>query len=449
MRSKSLSNTNFIFDNCDTVELAEIFGTPLYVISEDRIRDKCRDIRGNFLNRYPNTRAAYASKAFTTMAMCKIIEQEGLGLDVVSGGELYTAIRADFPMDRIIFHGNNKSYDEIALGVTHDIGRFVVDNIYEFELLEEIAAKQNKKVKILLRITPGVEGGAHKYINTGQEDSKFGIPLDEKIIEYVVKRAMDSSNIILKGFHFHIGSQLFDSNLNISAVNVTVDLMKNLKDKFGLITEELNIGGGFGIRYNDEDEETKPISVYIDPVMKAVNDECSRTNLNIPMIIIEPGRWIVGEAGITLYTLGAIKEIPNVRTYISIDGGLPDNPRPALYQAKYEAIVANKANEKLEKVVTIAGKCCESGDILIWDLKVPHIEPGDILAVFNTGAYNYSMSSNYNRLPRPAVVLISEGNANIIVERESYAHLLEREIIPYHLDKIQDADCDVALTKLE
>ena len=183
--------------------------------------------------------------------------------------------------------------------------------------------------------------------------------------------------------------------------------------------------------------------------MKAVNDECSRTDLNIPMIIIEPGRWIVGEAGITLYTLGAIKEIPNVRTYISIDGGLPDNPRPALYQAKYEAIVANKANEKLEKVVTIAGKCCESGDILIWDLKVPHIEPGDILAVFNTGAYNYSMSSNYNRLPRPAVVLISEGNANIIVERESYAHLLEREIIPYHLDKIQDADCDVALTKLE
>ncbi|HZK57075.1 MAG TPA: diaminopimelate decarboxylase [Clostridia bacterium] len=449
MYSKNLSDTNFIFDNCDTVELAKTFGTPLYVISEDRIRNKCRDIKENFLNKYSNTRAAYASKAFTTMAVCKIIESEDLGLDVVSGGELYTAIKADFPMERIIFHGNNKSYEEITLGVTHDIGTFVVDNIYEFELLEEIATEQNKKVKILFRITPGVEGSAHKYINTGQEDSKFGIPLDEKIIEYVVKRAMDSSNIILKGFHFHIGSQLFESSLNIMAVNVTVGLMKKLKEKFGFITEELNIGGGFGVRYTDEDDETKPISFHIDPVMKAVEDECNRAGLDMPAIIIEPGRWIVSEAGITLYTLGAIKEIPNVRTYISVDGGLPDNPRPALYEAKYEAIVANKADKKPEKVVTIAGKCCESGDILIWDLEVPQIESGDILAVFNTGAYNYSMSSNYNRLPRPAVVLISEGDARVIVERENYDHLLEREIIPHHLDETQSIDCDVALTKLE
>ncbi len=449
MSSQNPNSTNFIFDNCDMVELAKTFGTPLYVMSEDRIKDKCKDIRENFLNKYPNTRAAYASKAFTTMTMCKIIEREGLGLDVVSGGELYTAIKADFPMEKIIFHGNNKSYDEITLGVTHNIGRFVVDNIYELELLEEIAAKQNKKVKILFRITPGVEGSAHKYINTGQEDSKFGIPLNEEIIEYAVKRAMDSSNIILKGFHFHIGSQLFESSLNILAVNITIDLMKNLKKKFDFITKELNIGGGFGIRYTDEDDKTKPISFHIDPVMKAIKDGCSGAGLDMPMVIIEPGRWIVGEAGITLYTLGAIKEIPNIRTYISVDGGLPDNPRPALYQAKYEAIVANKVNEKLEKVVTIAGKCCESGDILIWDLKVPQIESGDILAVLNTGAYNYSMSSNYNRLPRPAVVLISEGNAELIVEREQYEHLLEREIVSHHLDGTQSIDCDVALTKLE
>ncbi len=449
MHSENLSNTNFIFDNCDTVELAKTFGTPLYIISEDRIRDKCRDIRGNFLEKYPNTRAAYASKAFTTMAMCKIIESEGLGLDVVSGGELHTAIKADFPMERIIFHGNNKSYEEITLGVTHDIGTFVVDNIYEFELLEEIAAEQNKKVKILFRITPGVEGSAHKYINTGQEDSKFGIPLDEKIIEYVVKRAMDSSNIILKGFHFHIGSQLFESSLNIMAVNVTVNLMKKLKEKFGFITQELNIGGGFGVRYTEEDDETKPISFHVNPVMEAVEDECGKAGLDMPAIIIEPGRWIVSEAGITLYTLGAIKEIPNVRTYISVDGGLPDNPRPALYEAKYEAIVANKADKKPGKVVTIAGKCCESGDILIWDLEVPQIESGDILAVFNTGAYNYSMSSNYNRLPRPAVVLINEGNAELIVERENYDHLLEREIVPRRLGKTQNIGYDVALTRLE
>jgi diaminopimelate decarboxylase len=226
-------------------------------------------------------------------------------------------------------------------------------------------------------------------------------------------------------------------------------LMKDLKEELGFITEELNIGGGFGIRYTDEDDETKPISFHIDPIMKAVKDECGRAGLNMPIIIIEPGRWIVGEAGITLYTLGAIKEIPNVRTYISVDGGLPDNPRPALYEAKYEAIVANKANEKPEKVVTIAGKCCESGDILIWDLKVPLIESGDILAVFNTGAYHYSMSSNYNRLPRPAVVLINEGNAELIVERESYDHLLERETVPRRLGKTQNISCDVALTRLE
>lgn len=449
MDPQGLTGTNFIFDNCDTVELAKKFGTPLYVMSEDKIRGKCRDIRENFLDKYPNTKAAYASKAFTTMAMCKIVEQEGLGLDVVSGGELYTAIKAGFPMERIIFHGNNKSYDEIAMGVQHNIGRFVVDNIYEFELLEEIAAEQNKKVKILFRITPGVEGSAHEYINTGQEDSKFGIPLDEEIIEHMVKRAMDSSDIILKGLHFHIGSQLFESSLNILAINTTVGLMKNLKRKLGFVTEELNIGGGFGIRYTDEDDQTKPISFHIDPVMKAVEDECSEAGLDIPAVVIEPGRWIVGEAGITLYTLGAIKEIPNIRTYISVDGGLPDNPRPALYQAKYEAIVANKANEKLEKIVTIAGKCCESGDILIWDLKVPQIEPGDILAVPNTGAYNYSMSSNYNRLPRPAVVLISGGDARLIVERESYDHLLERETVPHHLDKTPGINSDVALTKLD
>ncbi len=448
MRSRNLNNTNFMFENFDTVELAKTFGTPLYIMSEDRIRNKCKDIRENFLNKYLNTRAAYASKAFLTMAMCKIIEDEGLGLDVVSGGELYTAIRADFPMEKIIFHGNNKSYEEITLGVTHNIGRFVVDNIYELEILEEIATKQKKKVNILFRITPGVEGNTHEYINTGQKDSKFGIPLDEDIIEYVVKKAMDSSNIILRGFHFHVGSQLFENSSNILAVKIAVNLMKDLKEKFGFITEELNTGGGFGIRYTDEDGQTKPVSFHVDPIMKTVKEECSKAGLSMPMVIIEPGRWIVGEAGITLYTLGAIKEIPNIRKYISIDGGLPDNPRPALYQAKYNAIVANKANEKLEEVVTIAGKCCESGDILIWDLQVPKVESGDILAVFNTGAYNYSMSSNYNRLPRPAVVLISEGNAQVIVEREKYEDLLDREVIPSYLDNRQELNSQVALTKL-
>lgn len=443
------NNNNFIFDNCDTVQLAKTYGTPLYVLSESAIKNKCKDIRENFLNKYPNTRAAYASKAFLTMAMCRIIEAEGLGLDVVSGGELYTAIQADFPMDKIIFHGNNKSYDEIALGVTHNIGRFVVDNIYELEMLDEIAAQQKKKVDILFRITPGVEGKTHEYISTGQEDSKFGIPLNDQIIEYAIKRAIDSPNIVLKGLHFHVGSQLFENSSYIKAIQVAIDLMKDLKARFNFTTEELNVGGGFGIRYTEEDEETRDISFHMDPIMKAIKDGCHEAGLKMPTVIIEPGRWIVGEAGITLYTLGAIKEIPNIRTYVSVDGGLPDNPRPALYQAKYSAIVANKVNEKLEKEVTIAGKCCESGDILIWDLKVPEIESGDILAVFATGAYNYTMASNYNRLPRPAAVLISDGEPHIIVEREQYEHLLDRERVPHHLGGIQDIECDVALTRLE
>jgi len=449
MYSQNSNDTNLIFDNCDTVELAKTFGTPLYVISEDRIKNKCKDIRENFLMKYKNTRAAYASKAFLTMAMCKIIDGEGLGLDVVSGGELYTAIKADFPMEKVMFHGNNKSYEELTLAVTHNVGRVIVDNVYELEMLDHIAKEQGKNITILFRITPGVGGKTHEYITTGQKDSKFGIPLEKEVVESVVKKAMDSPNINLKGFHFHVGSQLFEISSHTSAIKVVLSLMKDLKERLGFITEELNTGGGFGIRYTDEDEATKSISFFIDPIMETIKEGCKNINLDLPMIIIEPGRWIVGEAGITIYTLGAIKAISDVRTYVSVDGGLPDNPRPALYQAKYNAIVANKANQKAEDIVTIAGKCCESGDILIWDLKAPKIESGDILAVLGTGAYNYSMASNYNRLPRPAVVLVSEGNANIIVEREQYEHLLDREIIPEHLNNDQQINLDVALTSYD
>lgn len=437
MYSQNKNDTNLIFDNYDTVKLARNFGTPLYVVSEDRIKNKCEDIRENFLMKYPNTKAAYASKAFLTMAMCKIIEQEGLGLDVVSGGELYTAIKADFPMEKVMFHGNNKSYEELTLAIDHNVGRIIVDNIYELDMLEDIAKKKNKKVKILFRITPEVGGKTHEYITTGQKDSKFGIPLEKEIIESVVKASMDSDNIDLKGFHFHVGSQLFEIDSHVAAIKVAVKLIKDLKEELGFATEELNTGGGFGISHTEEDEETKPASFFINPIMETIEQEFTKADLDIPTVIIEPGRWIVGEAGITLYTLGSIKEISNVRKYISVDGGLPDNPRPALYKAKYDAVVANKANQKLEEVVTIAGKCCESGDILIWDLKTPKVESGDILAVFNTGAYNYSMASNYNRLPRPGVVLISGGQPELIVEREKYEDLLNKERIPEHLDNIQ------------
>lgn len=420
------NSSNYKFAGYDTVELAQKYGTPLYVLSEEKIRDRCKEIRKDFLDKYSNTKAAYASKAFLTMTMCKIIESEGLGLDVVSGGELYTAIKADFPMHKVMFHGNNKNYYEIKMAVENDVGRIVVDNLDEIDIIEEVATKINKIVKILIRVAPGVEGNTHKYIITGQRDSKFGIPLDKGIINEAVLKALNSKHIDIMGFHFHIGSNLFEKSSYISAITTVMKLYKRLKDDLGFVAKELNTGGGFGIYYT-KDDCVKPLKYFTDSIIKTVNNCCNDLALDKPTVIIEPGRWIIGEAGITLYTIGTVKEIPNVRTYVSVDGGLPDNPRPALYSAKYEAVVANKYNLEPDRLVTVAGKCCETGDILIWDLKVPQINRGDILAVLSTGAYNYSMSNNYNKLLRPAIVLVSEEGEKIIVERETYEDLLKKE----------------------
>lgn len=429
MEKLDYSGSNLMFDNYNTVELAKKHGTPLYVLSESIIRERCRKIKSDFLNRYPNTKAAYASKAFLTLSMCKIIESEGLGLDVVSGGELYTALKAKFPMDKVLFHGNNKSYEELQMAIFNDVGRIVVDNLDEIELIDELANNMNKKVKILIRVSPGVEGKTHKYISTGQKDSKFGIPLLKGLIDEAVLKSLNSKNIELMGFHFHIGSNLFDKDSYTLAIEVVLNLYKWLKNEFSFVAKELNTGGGFGIYYNKNDV-VRDITYFTDAIMGKVSSYCGELNIDIPTVIIEPGRWIVGEAGITLYSVGAIKEIPGVRTYVSVDGGLPDNPRPALYNAKYEAIVANKCNEKLDRKVTIAGKCCETGDILIWDQPVPKIERGDILGVLSTGAYNYSMASNYNKLPKPAVVLLREKEECVIVKRETYDDLISKEFIP-------------------
>lgn len=428
--NKIENTTNYNFAGYDTVELAKKYGTPLYVLSEEIIKERCREIKVDFLEKYKNTKAAYASKAFLTMAMCKIIQREGLGLDVVSGGELYTAIKAGFPMDRVMFHGNNKSYDEIEMAIQNDVGRIIVDHIDEIYMMEEIAEKMNKTVKILIRVTPGIGGNTHKYITTGQKDSKFGIPLDNETINEVVSKAMKSRHIELLGFHFHIGSNLFENNSYIIAVQTVMKLFKRLKDDFGFIAKELNTGGGFGIYYTKNDC-IKPLKYFTDSIMETVYNCCDSFDLAIPTVIIEPGRWIVGEAGITLYTIGTVKEIPNLRTYVSVDGGLPDNPRPALYSAKYEGVIANKCNINPDRLVTIAGKCCETGDILIWDLKVPEVKRGDTLAVLSTGAYNYSMANNYNKIPRPAVLLLTKNGEKIIVERETYEDLLKNEKIPF------------------
>lgn len=429
---RAKTSKNYSFSGYDTVELANKYGTPLYLMSEEIIRDRCKEIKKDFLDKYEGTRAAYASKAFLTLAMCKIIESEGLGLDVVSGGELYTAIKAEFPMRDIMFHGNNKSYDELEMAVENAVGRIVVDNLEEIEIIEDICNQKDKQIKILIRIAPGVEGKTHKYISTGQKDSKFGIPLEEKIINMAVKNSMDSKHIELMGFHFHIGSNLFDNESYVEAIDHVMDIYKDLNDKFGFVGKEINTGGGFGIYYT-EDDDVKPLKFFTDTIMETIEKTCKIRNLEIPIVIIEPGRWIVGEAGMTLYTIGTVKKIKDVRTYVSVDGGLPDNPRPALYGAKYEAIVANKCDIERDQIVTIAGKCCETGDILIWDLKVPEVERGDILAVKSTGAYNYSMASNYNKIGKPAVVLLSKEGDNIIVKRETYEDLVKNEIVPSYL----------------
>ncbi|MEG0775067.1 diaminopimelate decarboxylase [Clostridium sp.] len=417
------------FSNCNVEKLAEKYGTPLYVISEPSIKNKCKEVRDSFLNKYPNTKAFYASKAFLTLEMGKMIKDEGLGLDVVSGGELFVALKAGVDPKNIMFHGNNKTRGELIMAIERGVGRIVVDSVDELILLDELACEQNKIVEILFRITPNIDCNTHKYISTGQKDSKFGIPLNEEIIKAAISKAVKSVNIKLRGIHFHVGSQLFDNSNHLKAIENATLLMKNLKEEMNVVIEELNVGGGFGIKYVESDN-TKPLSYFVDAIMEKVSEKCSEYNLSIPSIFIEPGRWIVGEAGITLYNIGTVKEIPEVRTYVSVDGGLPDNPRTALYHAKYEAYIATKLNYERDKTVTIAGKCCESGDVLIWDLLVPKsIQRGDILAVMSTGAYNYSMSSNYNKIPRPAVVMVNHGEERIIVKRESYEDLIAMEVI--------------------
>lgn len=417
------------FDGCKLEELAKKYGPPLYVVSEDIIRDKCAEVKTSFLNKYPNTMAFYASKAFLTISMCKIIKEEGLGMDVVSGGELYVAIKGGINPDNIMFHGNNKTIEELKMAVTYNVGRIVVDSVDELLVLKEITEEMKKEINILFRITPNIKCNTHTYISTGQKDSKFGIPLIEEIIKEAINIAMNSKYINFKGIHFHVGSQLFDNSSHINAVKNTADLIKNIKESMDIEIEELNVGGGFGIKYIEEDEP-KPLSYFIDAIMKTIYEKFNEYNLKIPRVFIEPGRWMVGEAGVTLYTIGTIKEIPEVRTYVSVDGGLPDNPRTALYTAKYSAYVPSKMNEERDKVVTIAGKCCESGDIIIWDLKVPYsIERGDILAVMSTGAYNYSMASNYNKIAKPAVVMLRNGKDRVVVRRETYKDLIALDVV--------------------
>lgn len=426
-------NNHLYFDGCDTVTLAQKYGTPLYVYSENAISKECSEIRECFLDRYENTRAAYACKAFSTLAMCRIMEREGFCLDVVSGGELYTAIRSGFPAERIEFNGNNKLPDELELAVDYGIGRIIVDGLTELARIESICRKLGKTANILYRITPGVDSHTHDFIQTGKKDSKFGIPLDDDIILPAVKAAVDSDCINFLGFHFHVGSQLFDNGSHLAALDITLKLTAEVKRLYGFDIKELNVGGGFGAVYTTE--QRKPYSYFLDPIMERISAFSEKNGLKRPEVVIEPGRSLIAEAGMTLYTVGSIKEIPGIRTYVSVDGGMTDNIRPALYDAEYKAILASRMDASADSTVTICGKCCESGDILIRDARLPKVEAGDTLAVLSTGAYGYSMASNYNKNHIPAVVLIKDGDDTLVVRRQTYQDMIEREILPARLGR--------------
>ncbi len=413
---------------CDTIELAKEFGTPLYVLDETTIRNTCRSYVNSFKKFYNgNGMPLYASKTLSCKELCRIAADENLGLDVVSGGEIYTAVQAGFPMEKVHFHGNNKTADEIKYALDVNVGKFVVDNLYELELLNSICDEKGKKANISLRIKPGVDAHTHNFIRTGQIDSKFGFALETGEALDAVKKSVTYENLCLKELHCHIGSQIFDIDPFVTAAEIMLDFMGRIKDEVGFIISELNLGGGFGIMYT-EDDEPVPYENYMEKVSVAVKSKAEEHNLPVPYIYIEPGRSIVGEAGITLYTVGGKKEIPDVRTYVSVDGGMTDNVRYALYQSAYTVVNAGKANKEPDEIVTIAGKCCESGDLVQEHTKIAKVEVGDTIAVLSTGAYNYSMASNYNRIPRPAMVMVKDGKARVIIKRESYEDIAKNDI---------------------
>jgi len=429
--SKNLSvneKNHLVIGKNDTVELAKEYGTPLYVVDEDLVRENCR-VYKNAVDKYydGNGLILYASKAFSSKFIYKVVKEEGLGIDVVSGGELYTAIKSDFPMDKVYFHGNNKTVDELKMAVENRIGCVIVDNIYELEKLNEIAAGEGIVQKIMFRIKPGVDAHTHSFVQTGQIDSKFGVALENGEAFEICKKASEMSNVKVHGVHCHIGSQIFDIEPFCKAAQVMMDFIGDLKDNLGMEIECLNLGGGYGIRYTQNDDPV-PYDEYMAHVSEVVKKAAKDRNVKLPFIIMEPGRSIIAPAGITLYTVGGIKDIKNVRKYVSVDGGMGDNPRYIMYESEYEAVVANNANAPKNEKVTIAGKCCESGDLLIKDAMMPEINVGDTLAVLATGAYNYSMASNYNRIPRPAVVAVSNGNSKVVVKRETYEDIIKNDL---------------------
>lgn len=421
---------NIEIGGCDLVSLAEKYSTPLYVVDEETLRSICRDYKKAFA-KYPKTRMMYASKALCTSSIAKIVDSEGFGFDTVSGGEIYTVYKAGVDMSHVLFNGSNKSYDELALAVELGVGRFSVDNFLELTLLNEVAKSKNKTVGILLRITPGIECHTHEYIQTGHLDSKFGFDITQ--IDEAVELILDEyKNLKLHGLHAHIGSQIFETSIYSDEIEILVKEISRLDKKFGIKLDEINIGGGLGVKYTEKDV---PPSTYEigEIIINKLNEVIEKYNIESPTLFLEPGRSIISTSGVTLYSIGSSKQVPHGTKYVAVDGGMADNPRPSMYQAEYFAQIANKKeNAQLEKV-TVAGRYCESGDILIKDIELPNPVEGDILCVYNTGAYNYSMASNYNRVQKPAMVLVNNSQSDIIINRENLDDLISHDIIPDRL----------------
>ncbi|HLR54043.1 MAG TPA: diaminopimelate decarboxylase [Pseudogracilibacillus sp.] len=408
---------HLLIGGLDASELVHEYGTPIYVYDVEVIRDNCRSFVNAFEQLGVKSQVNYASKAFSSIAVLQVMEEEGLSIDVVSAGELYTAIQADFPSEKIHFHGNNKSKEELQLAIDYDIGCVVVDNFYEIQLLTNLLKKQQKTMDVLIRVTPGIESETHEYIMTGNEDSKFGFNIQNGQADEALQQLHQHPFLNLKGIHSHIGSQIFNTKSFTLSIEMVYASIEKWHKQYGFVPDILNVGGGFGIRYTKEDT---PIANqrYISEIVRKIGEESKKLQMKMPEIWIEPGRSIVGEAGVTLYQVGSTKDIAGVRKYIAVDGGMSDNIRPALYQAKYDAVIANKVNYETEEIVSIAGKCCESGDMLVWDVPLPEVEHGDIVAMFSTGAYGYSMASNYNRLPKPGVVFVENGHSQLVIQGE-------------------------------
>lgn len=433
---KAADNGHLIIGGCDALELAKEFGTPLYVFDEAYIRAMMRVYKKTIESRYGgNGNVLYASKAFSCEAVYRIAQQENIGCDAVSGGELYTALKAGFNPANIYVHGNNKLFYELEEAVDAGVGGIVLDSISEAEVLDGICRAKSKTQDVLIRINPGVEAHTHAFVQTARTDSKFGFSISDGSALEIIKGVLALKNIRLKGFHCHIGSQIFEKQSFVLAADKMMDFIKHVKDETGFVASVLNMGGGFGIYYTDDDPKLKEedYATYLTALIDGIKGKAKELNLPEPYLLIEPGRSIVGESGITLYTVGTIKDIPGIKKYVAVDGGMFEAPRYALYQSKYCAAKADDVNAPCTQVVSIAGKCCESGDLVAADVRLPEVKKGDILAVFSTGAYHYSMASNYNRNFVPAAVLVKDGKADLIVKRQNYEDLVRNDVIPERL----------------